>query len=208
MDEELVKEELIDKEIRVYFSENVKYIRTTYKGKGCSQQEFGELLHIAKKTVIKYENLKTLNVLPFPILIELCNMANATLDELIFTDLKNRSEPTITLVDRRPESEKPAKKRTRIIPITLTSLVIACALCISFYFASKPETAEAFNQYAIEHTAEADNSTYYWTAGGTKYHASKDCHTIRDSKYPIQSGTLQDAFDNGKEYPCKICIIK
>ena len=49
---------------------------------------------------------------------------------------------------------------------------------------------------------------YYWTAGGDKYHIDPNCYSLKNAKYPVQHGSIQDAANNGKKDPCRICTDK
>lgn len=47
--------------------------------------------------------------------------------------------------------------------------------------------------------------TVYWTPGGSKYHSTRNCPTLKRSKV-INSGSVADALRAGKKGPCKDCF--
>lgn len=57
---------------------------------------------------------------------------------------------------------------------------------------------------AGEGAFSSTQNTVYWTAGGEKYHLSKDCSSLKRSK-SILSGTITEAKHSGKTTSCKLC---
>lgn len=49
------------------------------------------------------------------------------------------------------------------------------------------------------------SGTVYWTPGGKSYHSSPNCTSLKRSK-DIRSGSLSDAYANGKNDPCNLCV--
>lgn len=50
-----------------------------------------------------------------------------------------------------------------------------------------------------------NEDSVYWTPGGHSYHSVDWCYTLSNSK-TILNGTLDDAFDSGKDDPCSKCV--
>lgn len=52
---------------------------------------------------------------------------------------------------------------------------------------------------------EFDEDSVYWTPNGKSYHSIEWCYTLERSD-EIINGTLDEAFDEGKDDPCSKCV--
>lgn len=52
---------------------------------------------------------------------------------------------------------------------------------------------------------EPTGQTVYWTSGGSCYHSTPNCKTLKRSK-KIYSGSIAEAEAAGKKSPCKVCF--
>ena len=66
------------------------------------------------------------------------------------------------------------------------------------------KTVEITEPSVSEDPAEAVYEVVYWTEGGSVYHITDQCSTLRRSK-TILSGTVEEALNAKKERPCKTC---
>ena len=55
-----------------------------------------------------------------------------------------------------------------------------------------------------DYEPDEPTGTVYWTPGGSKYHSTKDCVSLKRSK-TINSGSVRQAKAAGKSSPCKNC---
>lgn len=73
--------------------------------------------------------------------------------------------------------------------------------------AAPDETVDDANEESVPHndTSEEDeHSTVYWTEGGSVWHVSKECSSLKNSKNII-SGSVEEAQNAGKERVCSRC---
>ena len=64
---------------------------------------------------------------------------------------------------------------------------------------------EITEKYPVETDANGIEIVF-WFEGGSVWHISQSCSTVKKSDpTKVYSGTVQDALQNGKQRPCKIC---
>lgn len=66
------------------------------------------------------------------------------------------------------------------------------------------DTLSAEQQELVDYP-EFDEDNVYWTPNGKSYHSIEWCYTLEKSKEVI-NGTLDEAFDEGKDDPCSKCV--
>ena len=100
-------------------------------------------------------------------------------------------------------SSKPAASTRKTVYYVQPMPIISTATVIP-----KVSSSRASSATPAVTAPKSGAQVYYWTAGGDKYHIDPNCYSIQNTKYPVQSGSLQDAYDNGKKEPCKNCTDK
>ncbi len=88
--------------------------------------------------------------------------------------------------------------------IGAAAALVLCSLCGIDY---NPTSAEEVDQMAIDAAQMADGGVCYWTPYGKKYHFNPDCRYIRNST-DITQGTVQEAYDAGRQEPCSGCAVE
>lgn len=72
---------------------------------------------------------------------------------------------------------------------------------------------ESYTQSAPEQSTESESETLfsdeqsnivYWTKSGSVWHVTDQCHHLKKSKN-IQSGSVEEAMESGKEKVCSSC---
>ena len=64
---------------------------------------------------------------------------------------------------------------------------------------------ETTEKYPTE-TNESGNVVVFWLEGGSVWHLSRSCSTVKKAdSSKVKSGSVQDALNDGKERACKIC---
>lgn len=98
------------------------------------------------------------------------------------------------------------------VPVSETSIAVsemnqteAPAMTIQSSVTS--QTAETTDPVASEPQADEAQDVVYWTEGGSVYHITDQCSTLRRSKN-ILHGTVDEALAAKKERPCKTCAKK
>ena len=103
----------------------------------------------------------------------------------------------------------------------LLSLLIICLLLASChggdeFQGGRPITKEELASLSAELSGGAKEPTettpndgtvlylVYWSEGGSVYHNTADCRHLKDSK-TVESGSIQDAVNKGKEKACSAC---
>ena len=89
----------------------------------------------------------------------------------------------------------------------LIGAAVALALGLVTGIDYNPTSAEELDQMEIEAAQLADGGLCYWTPYGTKYHFNPDCRYIKNSTN-ITQGTVQEAYDAGRQEPCSGCAVE
>lgn len=69
---------------------------------------------------------------------------------------------------------------------------------------SKSSVSSSSSSSSSSYKPKEPSGTVYWTSGGSKYHSTKNCVSLKRSK-SIQSGSVSEAKSAGKSSPCKNC---
>ena len=88
--------------------------------------------------------------------------------------------------------------------IGAAAALVLCGLCGVDY---NPTSEETLDQIEMEAAQLADGGLCYWTPYGQKYHFNPDCRYIKNST-DITQGTVQQAFDAGRQAPCSGCAVE
>lgn len=88
--------------------------------------------------------------------------------------------------------------------IGAAAALVICGLAGVDY---NPTSAEELDAMEISAAELADGGLCYWTPYGAKYHFNPDCRYIKNST-DITQGTVQQAYDAGRQEPCSGCAIE
>lgn len=105
--------------------------------------------------------------------------------------------PIVFLLLKDKDLDPKTKKIVSIVAIA--AAVIASATSIDYNPVSEEEYVEACQEY--------DGQVVYYTPFGKSYHTTPDCPSLSRSK-TVYEGSIEDAFEAGKNDPCDFCVAQ
>ena len=105
--------------------------------------------------------------------------------------------PIVILLLKDKDLDPKTKKIVSIV--AAAALVIAAATSIDYNPVSEEDYVEACQ--------ELDGQVVYYTPFGKSYHTTSDCPSLSRSK-TVYEGSIEDAFEAGKNDPCDFCVAQ